>query len=237
MARPRLFVPSLFLALAGVALPAMAQVTTVVYEFPEHPGLELLYGYFGGNQPVAGDIVSTRAIIDFTPDPGTDTSNFLSAFSVPVDPPMGGNTEFVLIGSEIGWVGNTRQTYTLQTDAFNGPIREGRFGWIIAGFDPEMPFQGTFVDSRLEFDVMVAPSCRPDLTTTAIPGEPGFGEPDGVLTNDDFFFYLLAFAEADLGVADLTTTAIPGTPGYGEPDGVLTNDDFFYYLNLFAEGC
>ncbi|MCA9287335.1 MAG: hypothetical protein KDA05_02055, partial [Phycisphaerales bacterium] len=32
-----------------------------------------------------------------------------------------------------------------------------------------------------------APSCEPDLTTGAIPGQPGFGVPNGVLNNDDFF--------------------------------------------------
>lgn len=230
------------LACAGLALAclggrASAQPTTVVYEFPEHPGLELLYGWFGGNDPLQGEIVSTRAIIDFIPDPGTDTANFMSWFSVPVDPPLGGNTEFILVGSEIGWFGTVRQTYFIETSDFNGPIRPGRFGWIIAGADPEEPLSGTLVNSRIEFDVLVTPSCEPDLTGTAIPGAPGYGEPDGVLNNDDFFFYLTQFAEGNLAAADLTSTAIPGAPGYGEPDGVLNNDDFFYYLTIFAAGC
>ncbi|MEZ6234399.1 MAG: right-handed parallel beta-helix repeat-containing protein [Phycisphaerales bacterium] len=78
--------------------------------------------------------------------------------------------------------------------------------------------------------------CVPDLTTTANPFAPGFGEPDGVLNNEDFFYYLLLFANAN-PEADLTTTAIPGTTGYGTPNGVINNDDFFYYLTIFAEGC
>ncbi len=81
------------------------------------------------------------------------------------------------------------------------------------------------------------PTCEPDLTTGAIPGQPGYGIPNGVLNNDDFFYYLAQFAAGNLAVADLTTSAIPGSPGYGVPNGVLNNDDFFFYLSLFAAGC
>jgi hypothetical protein len=79
--------------------------------------------------------------------------------------------------------------------------------------------------------------CEPDLTTGAIPGQPGYGTPNGVLNNDDFFYYLAQFAGGNVAVADLTTGAIPGQPGYGVPNGVINNDDFFYYLGLFAAGC
>jgi len=81
------------------------------------------------------------------------------------------------------------------------------------------------------------PTCRPDLTTTAIPGTPGYGVPNGTLNNDDFFYYLSQFAASNIAVADLTTTAIPGSPGYGVPNGVINNDDFFFYLTAFAAGC
>ncbi len=83
----------------------------------------------------------------------------------------------------------------------------------------------------------LGPACRPDLTTTAIPGSPGYGTPNGVLNNDDFFFYLSQFAAGNVAVADMTTTAIPGSPGYGVPNGVINNDDFFFYLSIFAAGC
>ncbi|MCA9288034.1 MAG: hypothetical protein KDA05_05585, partial [Phycisphaerales bacterium] len=79
-------------------------------------------------------------------------------------------------------------------------------------------------------------TCPADLTTGAVPNQPGYGFPDAQLTNDDFFFYLTLFAASDAR-SDLTTSAIPGAPGYGEPDGLTTNDDFFYYLSLFAAGC
>ena len=81
------------------------------------------------------------------------------------------------------------------------------------------------------------PTCRPDLTTTAIPGSPGYGVPNGILNNDDFFYYLAQFAAGNLAVADMATTAIPGSPGYGVPNGILNNDDFFFYLAIFAAGC
>jgi hypothetical protein len=81
------------------------------------------------------------------------------------------------------------------------------------------------------------PTCEPDLTTGAIAGQPGYGEPNGVLNNDDFFYYLSQFAAGNVAVADLTTGAIQGQPGYGVPNGVINNDDFFYYLGLFAAGC
>ncbi len=82
-----------------------------------------------------------------------------------------------------------------------------------------------------------APACRADLTATAIPGSPGYGVPNGLLNNDDFFYYLSQYAAGNLAVADMTTTAISGQPGYGVPNGVLNTDDFFFYLAQYAAGC
>ena len=78
---------------------------------------------------------------------------------------------------------------------------------------------------------------RPDLTTTAIPGSPGYGIPNGILNNDDFFYYLEQFATGNAAVADLTHSTIQGRPGTESPDRVINNDDFFYYLVIFAAGC
>ena len=80
------------------------------------------------------------------------------------------------------------------------------------------------------------PACEPDLTTGAVPGQPGYGVPNGTLNNDDFFYYLTIFSNND-PAADLTTGAVPGQPGYGMPNGVINNDDFFYYLTIFSAGC
>lgn len=87
------------------------------------------------------------------------------------------------------------------------------------------------------FLAILPPHCWADLTTTALPGTTGYATPDGVLNNDDFFYFLGAFAAGNLLHADITTTALPGAPGYGTPDGLITNDDFFFYLSLFAAGC
>jgi len=96
---------------------------------------------------------------------------------------------------------------------------------------------GIFLFDDLTFEPGSGPSCQPDLTTGAIAGQAGYGVPNGVLNNDDFFYYLAQFAAGNLAVADLTTGAIPGQPGYGVPNGVLNNEDFFYYLSIFAAGC
>lgn len=119
--------------------------------------------------------------------------------------------------------------------------------------DPIMPDTGVgpapIVDrGAFEFQPPPPGTCRVDLTTTAVSGSPGYGVPNGIVNNDDFFYYLNLFASS-LGCGtvpgatrcpsppDLTTTAIPGTPGYGILDGSLSTDDFFYYLSLFAAGC
>lgn len=99
---------------------------------------------------------------------------------------------------------------------------------------------GAFVGQSMPFELLgtaTAVGCVPDLTFTATPGSPGYGIPDGVLDNNDFFYFLSKFAAGDKAVADLTTTAIVGSVGYGVPNGQLTNDDFFYYLSKFGAGC
>ncbi|MEZ6235286.1 MAG: GC-type dockerin domain-anchored protein [Phycisphaerales bacterium] len=84
---------------------------------------------------------------------------------------------------------------------------------------------------------MSATPCRPDLTTSATAGSRCYGVPNGVITNEDFFYYLTQFAAGNAAVADLTNTALPGSPGYGVPNGIVSNDDFFFYLTLFAARC
>ena len=79
--------------------------------------------------------------------------------------------------------------------------------------------------------------CHADLTTGATAGQAGYGQPNGVLNNDDFFYFLSQFAAGNAQVADLTTGAVPGQARYGVANGVVANDDFFYFLSLFAAGC
>jgi len=98
-------------------------------------------------------------------------------------------------------------------------------------------FNGTFLDANLNGIPDACETCKPDLTTFAVPGSVGYGIPNGTLNNDDFFYFLSQFAAGNLAVCDMTTFAVPGSAGYGVPNGIINNDDFFYYLSLFAAGC
>lgn len=85
---------------------------------------------------------------------------------------------------------------------------------------------------------IVAIACGPaDLTAGSDPSARGYGTPNGVLDDDDFWYFLQEFTAGNAAAADMTTTAMAGSAGYGVPDGVISNDDFFYYLSLFAAGC
>ncbi|MEZ6234477.1 MAG: GC-type dockerin domain-anchored protein [Phycisphaerales bacterium] len=93
------------------------------------------------------------------------------------------------------------------------------------------------VDNVRVYEAVCSATCQPDLTSGAVAGQPGYGVPNGVVNNDDFFYYLAQFANGNVAVADLTTGAVAGMPGYGVPNGIINNDDFFYYLAIFAAGC
>ncbi len=79
--------------------------------------------------------------------------------------------------------------------------------------------------------------CQADLSGSADPLDPAYGESDGILDAADFFYFLDQFAAGNLNQADLTASADPLDPGYGNPDGVIDAADFFYFLDLFVEGC
>lgn len=66
--------------------------------------------------------------------------------------------------------------------------------------------------------------CPADLTTTAHPADPGFGEPDGVLDTEDFLYFLQLFANGN------PTADFNG-------DGIIDADDFFLFLSEFSLGC
>jgi hypothetical protein len=117
----------------------------------------------------------------------------------------------------------------------------GGAAWIGLKCDPtsEPNFPNILgdVETTLTVEWSFNPTCRPDLTTGAVQGQPGYGVPNGILNNDDFFYFLAQFAAGNLAVADITTGAVQGQPGYGVPNGIINNDDFFYFLAIFAAGC
>ncbi|MEZ6233236.1 MAG: GC-type dockerin domain-anchored protein [Phycisphaerales bacterium] len=119
---------------------------------------------------------------------------------------------------------------------FGTPLRGRVLRLVVESANLGANSGGIAIDDIRFGQVDVPGACLPDLTTGAVAGTPGFGVPNGVLNNDDFFYYLGLFAAND-PAADLTTGAVAGTPGYGVPNGVLNNDDFFYYLALFSAGC
>jgi len=55
---------------------------------------------------------------------------------------------------------------------------------------------GALVNQSLPFELLgFSPGVVwvPGLTTTAVPGSPGFGVPKGSITIDEFFYYLVTF--------------------------------------------
>lgn len=123
----------------------------------------------------------------------------------------------------------------IHADQFHPQFDWNAFEWYIdiRVFDAaELHTPSPIYRMRIALDTF----CPADFTDTAIPGTPGYGIPNNIVNNDDFFVYLTLFSQGSWR-ADLTTTAIPGTPGFGDPDGMVTNDDFFYYLQEFINGC
>ncbi|MEZ6234029.1 MAG: GC-type dockerin domain-anchored protein [Phycisphaerales bacterium] len=143
------------------------------------------------------------------------------------------------LSQELGVVSGVGTQTTFQFHEFVLPAaayHDGmKFTLLGVGFESDDVW---FIDNvSVDDESMMPPSCPADLTTGAVAGQPGYGVPNGVLNNDDFFYYLGQFASGNVAVADLTTGAVAGQPGYGVPNGIITNDDFFYYLGLFAAGC
>jgi len=130
-----------------------------------------------------------------------------------------------LIRSVAPWVGTRDMQGALRDSAVNINAQN-------PGFTGRLGAGRINVAGALNF----LPPCPADLTTGAVSGMPGYGVPNGVLTNDDFFFYLIQFASGN-PAADLTNTAVRGSEGFGDPNGIINNDDFFYYLYVFSRGC
>ena len=175
---------------------------------------------FGADGALYVSDFGTDTVRRYDASTGTLLSTFISPLQQdPTDinfSPISGNLLISTFGS-----GARVDEYDGTTGAYLGQF-------IPTGGELNSPRGFIFIDDN---------TCPPDLTTGAIPGATGYGTPNGILNNDDFFYYLAEFAAGNIAVCDLTTGAIPGAPGYGTPNGILNNDDFFYYLAIFAEGC
>lgn len=83
-------------------------------------------------------------------------------------------------------------------------------------------------------------TCFADRTTTggALPGLPGFAEPDGSVDLDDLAMFLGLWLASDLEADETTTGAtISGIEPFGVPDGAVDIDDLAVYLLYWLAGC
>ena len=138
---------------------ASAEIIDVRYDFPTNANTAVLFGYFGGDAPVTGSIISTTLFIEgYTTTGSTDASNFLLAFDVPVLDSV--SSQIRLLGSDLGWSGAGSFSHGFTSDDYNGVIREGRFGAEFSG-------GGTFVgEAYVSFTVDT--SLVPAPGTTAL---------------------------------------------------------------------
>jgi MYXO-CTERM domain-containing protein len=138
---------ALALTAALIAAHAQADILTVRYDFPEHAGTSLLYGFFGGDHgPLEGAIISTTVVIEsYVVGAGLDAADFDMGFDVPVLDAA--QTQLSLTGVDLGWSGVGSFSHSFTSTDFNGLIRPGRFG---AEFDGGGTFAG---DAYVEFTV------------------------------------------------------------------------------------
>lgn len=147
-------------------------------------------------------------------------------------------TPAAVIGTATIFYGESQHWFDVPvTDVVQSVVASG-YDWI--GFRARCTTTNNhaYFDWVVNFNLNYLPDpCQGDLTATAVAGQAGYGVPNGVVNNDDFFYFLSQFAAGNKQVCDLTYGATPGQFGYAIPNGQLTNDDFFYYLVLFARGC
>lgn len=132
----------------------MGEIVEVRYDFPTNVNTSFLFGYFGGDQPVEGNIISTTLVIqNYLVLDGNDAINFYLTFDVPVVDSAA--TQIRLLGDELDWSGTGSFSHSFTTDDYNGSIRPGRFGAEFAG-------GGTFVgDAYVSFTVDTNPVPAP----------------------------------------------------------------------------
>lgn len=141
------------------------------------------------------------------PGPQLDPNDFEQLIDVSIIGPSVGNVwleidvssaNIDLVAGEQFVIGATG-TPTIQAEiraafqAGGGPYAGGSQWTRRDGFNGGLFYQPFNGDFDMCFRTYMA-TCRPDLTTTAIPGSPGYGSPNGILNNDDFFYYLSLFA-------------------------------------------
>ena len=167
-----------FAAAACLAAPSSAaaqdQQTVVAHYGIFGTGYSASYRAFGYTPeggdftPLVGsDIVDTNILLDYTAGEGDDISAFHIGFAVPVE---GAQSEFFgFDGDQFTEVSPGVYHYELNTDVYNGTIRDGSFGIEVYFLDDDgspTGGAGSFSDdSGLNFTVAV-----PEPTTAALAG-------------------------------------------------------------------
>ena len=247
-------------ALVAVGQPAAAQTATVVVEV-EHSAYvigEPVHVTATVSWTGAPQFANIQGTLRFRDDAG-QASNFMSEFAAGslvnfgafnggsregmditatpafftggVPTPPSGNASGIVF-AEYDVVFDEPGTYVANWVPSPSQPTVRLYGGIVPG-----PVPTTYIGTSFYVGGCCPSLCRPDLTTGAVPGTPNYGAPNGVVNNDDFFYYLQQFAAGHDLVCDMTHGAVPGQPGYGVPNFILNNDDFFYYLQIFGEGC
>lgn len=115
------------LVLAAGSCQAWAETILWRFDFREVANTSYSFGWIGDEiGRIEGEVVATRVVFtDYIVEGDIDVSGFRFAFDVPA---LGAQSHIRLDGADMGWSGTGPVSYTLDTDAYNGTIREGRFG-------------------------------------------------------------------------------------------------------------
>ncbi|HYE63005.1 MAG TPA: hypothetical protein VD997_13495 [Phycisphaerales bacterium] len=159
----------LALALAALAAPATAGVTTYTVDFfPEEPGTYLQQLRFMG--PTEGTIVAARLHIEFTTSNGFQAENFYWELFAPVDNDAFGY--WGVTGADLNWLGEGTFTATISTTDLNGPLGQRLWAWHLWSLNDPPEVSGSWsMTSRVEIDIETGSNCG----TSDFNGDGDFG--------------------------------------------------------------
>ena len=138
----RLLGAALAVSSLSFVAPAHADETMDLFYHPSRIGVSYLVLYMGysdgdGNfVSLAGEqIVNSRVVIDFTPDPGVNVDWLVMEFAVPTTDAQA--SYFEVRGTDLVETTPGTWHYELSTTLYNGTIHGGRFGWSTYGLTPD----------------------------------------------------------------------------------------------------
>jgi hypothetical protein len=218
---------------AGVFVGSVAQAVevTATYNLPS-PGVALNFGWFGYTDPndnfiqLAGyEITHTRIVVDFVPDAGNDPTTLYIGMAVPVTPFDPNGVDFIEVsGSSLVETTPGVFHYELDTEAYDGIARSGRFSLEVYGLDPvtfePVPLSGTFLEGSGIFFTVDGPEplCPAD-----------FNAVDGVTADDIFAFLDSWFVEnGEIGA---------GWASDFDDNEEVNADDIFAFLDAWFTPC